>query len=341
MKKIQIFALSAAAILGVAATSCGGGSTSTPSANLKTETDTLSYAYGVQLAEGGLDQYLTQLGVLQDTATFKAAFEHRISAETDAAKKATLEKELSTKLDSLNKANSTNLALFVKGLNESFNTSDKSQDAYYNGLRVGGELKMMSEQFKSQVLVDQEINKSALLSGLIGTLKKETPLIQNSGELIQSKSIAKQAQAQAKREEEAKKEYASAIEAGNKFMEENKSKEGVVTLPSGLQYKIVKEGTGAKPKLTDQVEVYYTGSLTNGEVFETNVGKESAKFGVGQVIKGWTEALQLMPVGSKWILYIPYELAYGAQEVGPIKPFSNLVFEIDLVGILPQPGAAK
>ena len=348
MKKIQILALSAAAIFGVTVASCDGGSTSTPSANLKTEADTLSYAYGVQLAEGGLDQYLTQLGVLQDTASFKVAFEYRISAETDATKKATLEKELTTKLDSLNKANAANLALFVKGLNESFNTSDKSKDAYYNGLRVGGELKMMSEQFKTQVLGDEDINKAALLSGLVGSLKKETPAIQNSGELLQAKSMAKQvenqakqAEAQAKLDEEKKKEYASAIEAGNKFMEANKAKAGVVTLPSGLQYKIVKEGKGAIPTASDMVEVFYTGTLTDGKQFDSNVGKPSVKFGVGQVIKGWTEALQLMPVGSKWILYIPYDLAYGAQDQREIPPFSNLIFEVDLVDIVKQPTAPQ
>ena len=140
MKKFQILALGAIAAIGASVASCDGG-TATPNASLKTEVDSLSYAYGVQLAESGLSQYLTQLGVTQDTAMFKASYAQRIAAESDAAKKATLEKELTTKLDSLNKANSKNLALFIKGLNESFNSSSKDQDAYFNGLQIGGQLK--------------------------------------------------------------------------------------------------------------------------------------------------------------------------------------------------------
>lgn len=334
MKKIQLFALSAAVIFGAIATSCDGGA-STPNATLKTDVDTLSYAYGVQLAESGLNQYLNQLGVMQDTAMFRVSYQQRISAETDAAKKAELEKELSTKLDSLNKANTKNLAQFVKGLNESFNSTNNSQDAYFNGLQVGGQLKQMSETFQTQAFPDgdKQVNKAAVLTGLLNSLKHEKLAIENAGELMQAKMMEAQTKAQAKQEEEAKKEHAAEIEASQKFMEENKTKDGVVALPSGLQYKVVKQGTGAIPTLNDQVEVFYKGSLTDGTVFETNVGKESAKFGVGQVIKGWTEALQLMPVGSKWILYIPYDLAYGAQNAGPIPAFSNLIFEIELVSI--------
>jgi FKBP-type peptidyl-prolyl cis-trans isomerase FklB len=105
-------------------------------------------------------------------------------------------------------------------------------------------------------------------------------------------------------------------------------------LPDGLQYQVITEGTGEKPTISDRVKVHYHGTLTDGTVFDSSIERgEPAVFGVAQVIKGWTEALQLMPVGSKWILYIPYDLAYGGRDAGKIKPFSNLIFEIELLDI--------
>ncbi len=125
---------------------------------------------------------------------------------------------------------------------------------------------------------------------------------------------------------------------GELFLEENKNKEGVVTLPSGLQYKILKEGDGPKPELTDIVRVHYKGSFVNGSVFEDSNDGDPAVFGVNRVIPGWTEALQLMNVGSKWKLFIPQELAYGAnvRPGSPIHPFSALIFEVELLGIEEQ-----
>lgn len=332
MRKFQFLALSAIAAIGTMVVSCQGGD-ATPNANLKTEVDSLSYAYGVQLSESGLNQYLSQIGVVQDTAMVKAMESQRIAAETDPAKKAELEKALVSKIDSLNKANSKNLAQFIKGLTESFNSSDKDKDAYFNGLQIGSQLKQMSEGFQNQVLDSAQINKTALLAGLLNSLKKEKLAIENASNIVQAKMMASQAKAQAKQEEELKKQNGPQIEASTKFLEENKTKDGVVTLPSGLQYKVVKQGTGAIPTINDRVKVFYKGSLIDGTVFETNEGKDPVVFGVGQVIKGWTEALQLMPAGSKWTLYIPYELAYGAQQAGSIAPFSTLIFDIELVSI--------
>lgn len=125
------------------------------------------------------------------------------------------------------------------------------------------------------------------------------------------------------------------LKIGREFLEENKKKEGVVTLPSGLQYEILKEGTGEKPKSTDRVKCHYHGTLINGKVFDSSVERgQPAVFGVNQVIKGWVEALQLMPVGSKWRLYIPSELAYGSQGAGnSIEPNSALIFDVELLGI--------
>ncbi len=125
------------------------------------------------------------------------------------------------------------------------------------------------------------------------------------------------------------------LEAGRAFLEENKKKENVTTLDSGLQYEILTEGKGAVPKATDSVRCHYHGTLLDGTVFDSSVQRgQPAVFGVNQVIKGWVEALQLMPVGSKWKLYIPSELAYGEQGAGgSIEPNSALVFEVELLGI--------
>ncbi len=124
--------------------------------------------------------------------------------------------------------------------------------------------------------------------------------------------------------------------AGEEFLEINKGRAGVVTLPSGLQYQILKKGQGAKPAATDKVKCHYHGTLINGTVFDSSVQRgEPAVFGVSQVIKGWVEALQLMEVGSKWRLFIPSDLAYGEQGAGnAIEPNSALVFDVELLDII-------
>ena len=128
----------------------------------------------------------------------------------------------------------------------------------------------------------------------------------------------------------------AALSHGKAFLAENAKRPEVLTLASGLQYEIITEGAGAKPKATDSVKVHYHGSLLDGTVFDSSVGRgEPATFGVTQVISGWVEALQLMPVGSKWRLFIPSDLAYGAQGAGQsIAPHSTLVFEVELLEIV-------
>lgn len=127
-----------------------------------------------------------------------------------------------------------------------------------------------------------------------------------------------------------------AKEAGEKFLAENKNNEGVVTLESGLQYKILKEGAGAKPTANDTVKCHYEGRLINGQVFDSSIRRgEPAEFPVGGVITGWVEALQLMPVGSKWQLYIPSELAYGQHGAGAaIGANETLIFDVELLEII-------
>lgn len=134
----------------------------------------------------------------------------------------------------------------------------------------------------------------------------------------------------------AEEAYAKVKEQGEAFLAANKTKEGVVTLPSGLQYQVITEGTGKKPAATDRVQCHYEGTLIDGTVFDSSIRRgEPAVFGVNQVIKGWVEALQLMQEGAKWRLFIPQDMAYGANGAGEmIPPYSALIFEVELIKVL-------
>lgn len=152
------------------------------------------------------------------------------------------------------------------------------------------------------------------------TMEEANAYVQSKAEAIKAKATEAQ--------------FAENKAAGEKFLAENAKKEGVKTTSSGLQYKIIKEGNGAIPTDSSKVKVNYKGTLIDGTQFDSSYDrKEPTTFRANQVIKGWTEALTMMPVGSKWELYIPQELAYGAREAGQIKPFSTLIFEVELVGI--------
>lgn len=134
----------------------------------------------------------------------------------------------------------------------------------------------------------------------------------------------------------AQEAYAQNKASGEAFLAQNAKKEGVVILPSGLQYEVLTEGTGKKPSATDKVQCHYEGTLIDGTVFDSSIKRgEPAVFGVNQVIKGWVEALQLMQEGAKWRLYIPYNMAYGEHGAGEmIPPFSALVFDVELIKVL-------
>ncbi|NDW09978.1 FKBP-type peptidyl-prolyl cis-trans isomerase [Dysgonomonas sp. 520] len=297
MKKISFFILIAAFICMTPAYAQKG----TKKPSIKTELDSLSYAYGAGIVEQGLEQYLKQLGVVSDT--------------TEAV-------------------NKKNITAFKKGINAFF--AAKTKDEMYNkGFSFGSQLSQMSDNF-GQITGNEkdQMNVSLFLLGLEHALNKESVIIENPGELIQNKYTAAQDKIKARREEEAKVKYASNIEAEKEFFAENKNKEGVISLPNGLQYKVITEGNGPIPTTSDKVKVHYHGTLLDGTVFDSSVDRGApVDFGVTQVIKGWTEILQIMPVGSKWIVYIPAELAYGSRESGPIQPYSALIFEIELIDI--------
>lgn len=228
----------------------------------------------------------------------------------------------------------TYLDRFVSGVLDRVNIdpTDKALAAYNAGANIGGQVVNMADQFSNDyysadpgMKVNPTIVGHGLICGLLGT-----------GELSAEEAGPKFRDIIAKRQEANKeKAYGPNREAGKQFLAENAKKEGVVVLPSGLQYKVITEGTGEKPKATDKVKVHYEGTLIDGTVFDSSIKRGTpSSFQVTQVIKGWTEALQLMPVGSKWELYIPYDLAYGDRETGKeIKPYSTLIFNVELLDI--------
>lgn len=183
-----------------------------------------------------------------------------------------------------------------------------------------------------------EVDPLVLAKGMIDA-QKGTPEMDEtvSNGFLQMYAMSKQQEAAKQQEEELKAEYPEVIEQGKTFLKENKAKEGVMVTESGLQYKVVTLGEGAKPVPTDRVRVHYTGTLIDGTEFDSSVGGDPAEFGVTGVISGWIEGLQLMPVGSTYMFYIPYDLAYGARGAGDvISPFSTLVFKVELLDILTQ-----
>lgn len=181
---------------------------------------------------------------------------------------------------------------------------------------------LIAQNLKSQGIEGLDIQ--SLAAGLSDALNNPNVDPNKANQIVQKHMQALEA-----------KKYQGNLEEGKKFLEENAKRPGVTTLPSGLQYEVLVAGNGPKPQSTDQVRVHYTGTLINGKVFDSSVARgEPAVFGVTQVIQGWVEALQLMPVGAKWKLAIPYNLAYGERGAGrDIGPYATLVFEVELLAI--------
>ncbi|MBB4034484.1 FKBP-type peptidyl-prolyl cis-trans isomerase FklB [Dysgonomonas hofstadii] len=301
---------------------------------LKTAEDSISYALGASMVQNGLKGYLQQMGVLADTANISSDYATKIANEKDASKIAKLESELKFKKDSIDKANTKSLDEFLSGFSQTLN-QDKSKSSYNAGVAIGSQISSATERFSGEVLGEgKTINMDAFVAAFTSSLKDEKMLIENTDDLVQNAAMKAQQANEAKKAEDLKAQYATQIAEGDQFMAENKTKDGVIALPNGLQYKVITMGTGEIPTASDRVTVHYKGTLLDGTVFDSSIDRgEPATFGVGQVIKGWTEALLLMPVGSKWILYIPYDLAYGSRDQGTIKPFSNLIFEVELIDI--------
>ena len=226
------------------------------------------------------------------------------------------------------------IADFLKGVNDAANKTSKKDQAYLLGLQIGSQMAgpQAIKGMNHQLFADDStmtVNKSDILAGVFaGVLNKDMKITPEEAQVLIQKMM------ESIKGKAAEKKYADNKAAGEKFLAENKTKEGVKTTASGLQYKVITEGKGEIPNDTCKVKVNYRGKLIDGTEFEsTYTRNEPFVTNVGGVIKGWTEALKMMPVGSKWELYIPQELAYGSRDMGQIKPFSALVFEIELLDI--------
>ncbi len=222
---------------------------------------------------------------------------------------------------------------FIKGFNEGARSYSAKDLAYVAGMSIGQNVgKYWVEGMNQEVFgtdstktVSRENMVAGFVAGVTGKNQKM--------DIMQAQAYSQGAMEKLK-EKALEDQFGDNKKAGEDFLAANKSKEGVQTTESGLQYKIITEGKGAIPQKTDRVKVNYRGTLIDGTEFDSSYGRnEPLVIGVGQVIAGWTEALTMMPVGSKWELYIPQDIAYGARNQGAIQPFSALIFEVELLGI--------
>ena len=210
---------------------------------------------------------------------------------------------------------------FITYINKGLKSSVNNPQLVNMGEQIGKSIKEQEAQGligEPSLATDFALIKQGFVNGLLGYEEQMTGEI--AGEYIQSTMSTIK--------------YGNNKEEGEKFLAENALREGVITTASGLQYEVIKMGKGKKPVATDNVKVHYHGTLTNGTVFDSSVDRnEPITFGLTQVIAGWTEGLQLMPVGSKFKFYIPQQLGYGSQQAGSIPPYSTLIFEVELLGI--------
>lgn len=257
----------------------------------KDEVDSLAYELGVAQSEG-LKQYMAmQLGV-----------------------------------------DSTQMDAFIKGMKEgSLNESDPKKDAFYKGIEVGKQIQQMNKGLTNQVYGDdstKSVKVANLLAGIIAGLK---------GTANETAEVAGQkfeALLEPIRTKNLEKEFGDNKKAGEKYLADNAKKEGVVTLPSGVQYKILTKGTGALPTDSSVVKVNYEGKLIDGTKFDSSYDRNQpleVNMATPHVIPGWVEVLKLMPAGSVWEVTIPQEQAYGSQNQGQIKPFSTLIFKMEVL----------
>ena len=260
---------------------------------LKNQIDSLNYAFGVANGNGIKQYYLAADSANADSLKIK-------------------------------------IASLLQGLNDGLNSKvdETHPELTELGKNIGSALK---DQTKSGLMgdstlkVDIDIIKQGLINGLKGSKVQMKP---------EEAQMYLQSTMQKLQEQKMQRQFGANKTAGEQFLATNKSKAGVITTASGLQYEIIKKGNGPLPTDASRVKVHYHGTLIDGTTFDSSVDRgEPAVFGVNQVIKGWTEALKLMPVGSKYKLYIPQELAYGGQDQGTIKPFSTLIFDVELLSI--------
>jgi FKBP-type peptidyl-prolyl cis-trans isomerase FkpA len=222
------------------------------------------------------------------------------------------------------------LKALMKGIKEGLNEKVVNEDikpVVDLGAMIGSQLKTNENFYGDSTL---KMNYELLRQGLINGISKSDVVMSAEDARVYFNGTMEALQAK-----KLEATYGANKAAGAAFLAENAKKAGVITTASGLQYEVISVGKGAMPVAADKVKVHYHGTLIDGTVFDSSVERgEPAEFGVNQVIKGWVEGLQLMPVGSKYKFYIPQDLAYGAQAQGKIVPFSTLVFEVELIAIV-------
>jgi len=283
--------LSIVAVLAITAATITSCGNSTPKADLKNDLDSMSYAMGYSQTQG-LKEFMVG----------------RMNVDT------------------------TYMDQFIKGVNDGAGAGDdKAKAAYYAGIQIGQQISNMMVKGINHEVFGEDSTKSIsmknFMAGFVAgtTGKKGIMTMEQAQQIAQTKMAAVKAK-------NMEKQYGPNKTAGEKFLAANKTKAGVKTLPSGVQYKVIKEGNGPMPKDTSMVKVNYEGRTIEGKVFDSSYKRgEPLELRANQVIKGWTDALVHMPVGSVWEVYIPQELAYGEREQGDIKPFSALIFKIELI----------
>jgi FKBP-type peptidyl-prolyl cis-trans isomerase FklB len=286
-----------AAIAAVSAVMMFACGNGAPKANLKSDVDTVSYAIGMAQTQGLKDYLVGRLGV--DT---------------------------------------TYMDEFIKGLNEGANAGDdKKKAAYYAGIQIGQQISNQMVKGINHELFGEDSTKTISLKNFMagfiaGTVGKGGLMTVDSAQAVAQEMM------RVIKAKNMEKEFGPNKKAGEDFLAKNAKAEGVKVLDGGVQYKVIKEGNGPLPKDTSLVRVHYEGKTLDGKVFDSSYKRgEPANFRANQVIKGWTEALVHMPAGSIWEVYIPQELAYGERQQGAdIKPFSMLIFKIELLEVDPK-----
>jgi len=265
----------------------------TPKADLRSEVDTVSYAIGMAQTQGLKEYLVGHLNV--DTAY---------------------------------------IGDFIRGLNEGANAGDnKKQAAYYAGIQIGQQISNQMKPGINRELFGDDSTKTISMKNFMAGFVSGTLGTEGLMTMDQAQETAQRLMKTIKAAQ-LEKTYGENKTAGEKFLAANAKKDGVKTLESGVQYKVIKEGTGAIPADTSMVKVHYEGKTIDGNVFDSSYNRGNPiELRANQVIKGWTDALVHMPAGSVWEVYIPQELAYGEREQAQIKPFSALIFKIELIEV--------
>lgn len=327
MKLTQVIA-----ILAVSAVLFACNNQKTSNSAMETQKDSTSYALGALQTEGFLDQ-MEKFKVLKhiDTKWFLKGAEDYTSGEKAmdfSAVQMTLNKVIrGIQADSTYTMPEASTGDQMQNVSDSF------------GYALGAQLVEGINRTLVQMQVTEEVDSSFVMTGISDVMTDSSQIDQKTGTDLLNKMVqkarAKQMEAQQQKQAANAEKYADNKKAGEEFLEKNKQRPEVKETASGLQYEVLKKGTGASPEATDKVKVHYHGTLIDGTVFDSSVERgEPITFGLNQVIAGWTEGVQLMKEGAKYKFYIPQDLAYGNTDKGEIKPYSTLIFEVELLEVV-------